>query len=48
MPKIKLQFYTADGVAIALCCSEQTLYNKLSENRQTKSAALTATLYQAR
>ncbi len=37
MPKIKPQFYTADEVAEALCCSKQTLYNKLSENRQAKA-----------
>jgi len=38
MPKIKPQFYTADEVAEALCCSKQTLYNKLSENRQAKAS----------
>ncbi|WP_345863027.1 helix-turn-helix domain-containing protein [Shewanella algae] len=33
MPKIKPQFYTSDEVAALLCCSKQTLYNKISQNR---------------
>lgn len=37
MPKIAPLFYTADEVSQALCCSKQTLYNKLSENRQAKA-----------
>lgn len=37
MKKIEPLFYTADEVAEALCCSKQTLYNKLSENRQAKA-----------
>lgn len=38
MPKINPLFYTAEEVSQALCCSKQTLYNKLSENRQDKAS----------